>query len=134
MLFLKLLVRSLVRSRDRTLSKPRDSNVTIADKPSESLRSGSEQTGLDDQTPKFPTKIEELKWKLNEARKKLNLAKQYVNAAAQYAKSHTGDKSEHASVRHLISKTEKVLVHAGDKLGLDYMHFKRSVDENFEKK
>ena len=99
-------------------------------KDAETSGSGAEPSSLVDETPKFATVTDELKWKLNKARKKLNVAKQYVKLAAKIEKKRKTGGSDHVSVKDIISKTEKVLVSAGDKLGLDYMHFRRSVPED----
>lgn len=82
--------------------------------------------------PKFKTISEELKWKFNKARDSLKKAKQYVALAElTAAKKHRGTKNE-KEVKNIITKTEVALVHAGDKMGLDYVHYKRSVDDEDE--
>lgn len=59
-------------------------------------------------------------------------AKQYVAIAElTAAKKHRGTKNE-KEVKDIITKTEVALVHAGDKMGLDYVHYKRSIDDEDE--
>lgn len=77
-----------------------------------------------EKVPKFKTKVEEIKWKLNKARKKLKIAKQYVALAdkvAKLRKKASGSKN----VKDVIRKAEVALVHAGEHMGLDYVHFKK---------
>lgn len=82
--------------------------------------------------PKFKTISDELKWKFNKARDSLKKAKQYVAIAElTAAKKHRGTKNE-KEVKDIITKTEVALVHAGDKMGLDYVHYKRSIDDEDE--
>jgi hypothetical protein len=83
-------------------------------------------------SPKFKTVSEELKWKFNKARESLRQAKQYVALAElTAAKKHRGTKNE-KEVKNIITKTEVALVHAGDKMGLDYVHYKRSIEDEDE--
>ncbi|XP_001631884.2 uncharacterized protein LOC5511498 [Nematostella vectensis] len=82
-----------------------------------------------DKTTKFKSLPNELRSKLNKARNDLKAAKQYVALAEKAAAlNHRGTTAEKA-VKDIIAKTEIVLVHAGEKMGLDYVHYKRSVGD-----
>lgn len=82
--------------------------------------------------PKFETISEELKWKFNKARNDLKKAKQIVQLAEHIAKKKHKGTSEEQSVKDIITKTEVAMVHAGEKMGLDYMHYRRrrSIDDD----
>ncbi|XP_048577668.1 uncharacterized protein LOC116618504 isoform X2 [Nematostella vectensis] len=81
-----------------------------------------------EQTPHFKTVTEEVKWKLNKARRKLRIAKGYVLLAQKAAKEKKKGTSEEAEVKDIIHKAEVEVVHAGEGMGLDYVHFKRDVE------
>ena len=87
----------------------------------------SEKTAavLLEKVPKFKTKVEEIKWKLNKARKKLKIAKQYVALADKVALLRKKGRSGSKPVKDIIRKAEVALVHAGEHMGLDYVHFKK---------
>ena len=78
-----------------------------------------------EKVPKFKTKVEEIKWKLNKARKKLKIAKQYVALADKVAKLRKRARTGSNNVKDVIRKAEVTLVHAGEHMGLDYVHFKK---------
>lgn len=85
----------------------------------------AEDNEVDQPMPKFETLSQELKWKFNKARNDLKKAKQIVQLAEHIAiKKHKGTKSEQ-EVKDIITKTEIAMVHAGEKMGLDYMHYRR---------
>lgn len=67
----------------------------------------------------------EIKWKLNKARKKLKIAKQYVALADKVSLLRKKGKSASKDVKDIIRKAEVALVHAGEHMGLDYVHFKK---------
>ena len=75
--------------------------------------------------PKFKTKVAEIKWKLNKARKKLKLAKQYVALADKVSTIRKKGKGGSKLIKDVIRKAEVALVHAGEHMGLDYVHFKK---------
>ena len=75
--------------------------------------------------PKFKTKVAEIKWKLNKARKKLKVAKQFVALADKVAAMRQKGKGGSQMVKDVIRKAEIALVHAGEHMGLDYVHFKK---------
>ena len=78
-----------------------------------------------EKVPKFKTKVAEIKWKLNKARKKLKLAKQYVALADKVSTLRKKGKGGSKRVKDVIRKAEVALVHAGEHMGLDYVHFKK---------
>jgi len=78
-----------------------------------------------EKVPKFKTKVEEIKWKLNKARKKLKIAKQYVALADKVANLRKRARTGSNNVKDVIRKAEVTLVHAGEHMGLDYVHFKK---------
>lgn len=78
-----------------------------------------------DQVPKFKTNVAEIKWKLNKARKKLKIAKQYVALADKVNLLRKKGRSGSKNVKDIIRKAEVALVHAGEHMGLDYVHFKK---------
>ena len=117
----------------KEVAKPRDTNRSLLDqlKEAESSASGSETNSADvvlERIPKFKSMAEQLKWKLNKARKRLRVAKQYVALADKIASAKNKHDGRSNSVKDIIKKAEVALVHAGENMGLDYVHFKRSVD------
>lgn len=78
-----------------------------------------------EKVPRFKTKVEEIKWKLNKARKKLKMAKQYVALANKVATLRKKGNGGSKTVKDVIRKAEIALVHAGEHMGLDYVHFKK---------
>ena len=100
------------------------SNHPVADS---SSGSGSQDDTVIEEAPKFRSRAEELKWKLNQARKKLRAAKQYVALADKVARLKHKPSSGSQSVKDIIKKAEVTLVHAGENMGLDYVHYRRSV-------
>ena len=115
-------------------SKPRDSNRSLITELMHAEASGS-GTGSEsastaaavllEKVPKFKSKVEEIKWKLNKARKKLKIAKQYVALADKVATLRKKGKGGNRMVKDVIRKAEIALVHAGEHMGLDYVHFKK---------
>ena len=115
-------------------SKPRDSNRSLITELMHAEASGS-GTGAEsastaaavllEKVPKFNSKVEEIKWKLNKARKKLKIAKQYVALADKVATLRKKGKGGNKMVTDVIRKAEIALVHAGEHMGLDYVHFKK---------
>ena len=113
--------------------EPRDSNRSLLTELQQAEASGAEpgkalestSAVLLEKVPKFKTKVEEIKWKLNKARKKLKIAKQYVALANKVAKLRKKARSGSKNVKDIIRKAEVALVHAGEHMGLDYVHFKK---------
>lgn len=114
-------------------AKPRDSNRSLITELMHAEASGS-GTGKEvesaaavvlEKVPKFKTKVEEIKWKLNKARKKLKIAKQYVALADKVATMRKKGNGGSTMVKDVIRKAEVALVHAGEHMGLDYVHFKK---------
>ncbi|KAK3729202.1 hypothetical protein QZH41_002776 [Actinostola sp. cb2023] len=115
-----------VEAKDDDADKPR---VEVKAEPSTEAES-TESTDAAPAMPKFNSVSEELKWKFNRARNSLKEAKQYVALAELIAaKKHRGTKNAQ-EVKNIITKTEVALVHAGEKMGLDYVHYKRSIEED----
>ncbi|XP_031571071.1 uncharacterized protein LOC116305324 [Actinia tenebrosa] len=87
-----------------------------------------EATGPNKSEPKFSSPAEKLKWRLNNARKKLSLAKEYLKLAEKFSKKEkdTQSSAQQESVRSIISRAEKQVLHSGEKMGLSYIHYKRS--------
>ena len=113
--------------------KPRDSNRSLITELMQAEASGS-GAGKElesaaavvlEKVPKFKTKVAEIKWKLNKARKKLKIAKQYVALADKVATLRKKGRSGSKVVKDVIHKAEVALVHAGEHMGLDYVHFKK---------
>ena len=75
--------------------------------------------------PKFKNKVEEITWKMNKARKKLKMAKQYVALADKIALLRKKGRGDSKAVKGIIQKAEVALVHAGEHMGLDYVHFRK---------
>jgi len=113
--------------------EPRDSNRSLLTELQQAEASGAEpgkelestSAVLLEKVPKFKTKVEEIKWKLNKARKKLKIAKQYVALADKVAKLRNKARGGRKNVKDVIRKAEIALVHAGEHMGLDYVHFKK---------
>ncbi|KXJ17094.1 hypothetical protein AC249_AIPGENE19132 [Exaiptasia diaphana] len=81
---------------------------------------------------KFKSKTEETKWKMNVARKKLLIAKDYLKLAMKATKKHKTVKNtpqNQNEIRDIIRKAEKQILHSGEKMGLSYMHYKRSYED-----
>ncbi len=112
--------------------EPRDSNRSLLTELQQAEASGagpgkeSETTAavLLEKVPKFKSKVAEIKWKLNKARKKLKIAKQYVALADKVSLLRKKGRSGSKNVKDIIRKAEVALVHAGEHMGLDYVHFK----------
>lgn len=87
-------------------------------------------TGLNKSEPTFSSPAEKLKWRLNLARKKLSSAKKYLKLAEDISKKEKDMQSsaQQESVRSIISRAEKQVLHSGEKMGLSYMHYKRSIE------
>ena len=79
--------------------------------------------------PEFKDRQSEIRWKLNKVRKQLNSAKTYSNLARRMKQSlkMKMDKNQ-GDIEKIIKKAEKSLVHTGEQMGLDYMHFKREAE------
>lgn len=111
--------------------EPRDSNRSLLTELQQAESSGavtgkeSDSTAavLLEKVPKFKTKVAEIKWKLNKARKKLKIAKQYVTLADKVSLMRKKGKGASKDVKDIIRKAEIALVHAGEHMGLDYVHF-----------
>lgn len=80
--------------------------------------------------PKFQTITEEIRWKFNKARESLKEAKQVVALAELIAAEKHQKNTKVEEIKNIISKTEVALVHAGEKIGLDYVHYKRSIPDD----
>ena len=114
-------------------SKPRDSNRSLvtelmhaeASSPETGKDSTSSASVVLEKMPQFKTKVAEIKWKLNKARKKLKVAKQYVALADKVSAMKKKGNDASQTVKDVIRKAEIALVHAGEHMGLDYVHFKR---------
>ena len=113
--------------------EPRDSNRSLLTELQQAESSGA-GTGKEigttaavllEKVPKFKTKVAEIKWKLNKARKKLKIAKQYVALADKVSLMRKKGKGASKDVKDIIRKAEVALVHAGEHMGLDYVHFKK---------
>jgi hypothetical protein len=81
--------------------------------------------------PTFYSPTEELKWKLNNARKKLITAKQYLKLAEKVSKKKKtttqSTAAQRSSVKDIIRRAEIQVLRTGEKMGLSYMHYRRSV-------
>ena len=96
-----------------------------ASSPETGKDSASSASVVLEKMPQFKTKVAEIKWKLNKARKKLKVAKQYVALADKVSAIKKKGKGGSQMVKDVIRKAEIALVHAGEHMGLDYVHFKR---------
>ena len=79
--------------------------------------------------PEFKDRQSEIRWKLNKVRKQLNSAKSYSALARRMKESlKLGVDKNQGDIEKIIRKAEKSLVRTGEKIGLDYMHFKRHAE------
>lgn len=79
--------------------------------------------------PEFKDRQSEIRWKLNKVRKQLNSAKSYSNLARRMKESlKKGVDKNQKEIEKIIEKAERSLVHTGEQMGLDYMHFKREAE------
>ncbi|XP_028412480.1 uncharacterized protein LOC114535314 [Dendronephthya gigantea] len=82
-----------------------------------------------DKIPEFRDRQSEIRWKLNKVRKQLNSAKTYSRLARRMKESlKLGMDKNQGEIEKIIRKAEKSLVHTGEQMGLDYMHFKREAE------
>ena len=79
--------------------------------------------------PEFKDRQSEIRWKLNKVRKQLNAAKTYASIARRMKLSlKKGVDKNQKEIEKIIKKAEKSLVHTGEKMGFNYMHFKREAE------